>query len=241
MEQRRFGSAAILCGGRSSRMGFDKCSLIVGQRPLYEHIAIQLSSLFDEILLIVDKGKSIDSKGFRLVEDKVSGQGPVGGILTGLYESASEYVFFTACDMPFVDLNVIRLFQDRLNEGNYQGAAGLNNGFVEPLYSFYGKSFISEIENATAIQGKGISIGKLAKKGQLYLSPEQEWRLSMQRKTIYPAAAQENSEETADNNRVDVYSNVNYQKDLYILQRIYGKEVTVHGKCKKIQADQTCG
>ena len=44
---KNFGSAVILCGGKSSRMGFDKCKIKVGNKLLIEIIAEQLEQIFE--------------------------------------------------------------------------------------------------------------------------------------------------------------------------------------------------
>ena len=47
-----FGSAVILCGGKSSRMGFDKCMIKVNNKFLIEIIAEQLEQVFDNIIFM---------------------------------------------------------------------------------------------------------------------------------------------------------------------------------------------
>ena len=47
-----FGTALILAGGQSSRMGFDKQTLQLEGQPLAIHIARQLKRIFPQILIV---------------------------------------------------------------------------------------------------------------------------------------------------------------------------------------------
>ena len=62
---RDFGSAVVLAGGKSSRMGFDKSTLVLQNKKLIESTIKKLDSLFDDIIISVD---SIEKKSeFNLV------------------------------------------------------------------------------------------------------------------------------------------------------------------------------
>ena len=47
---RDFGSAVVLAGGRSSRMGFDKSTMVLQNKKLIESTIKKLDSLFDDII-----------------------------------------------------------------------------------------------------------------------------------------------------------------------------------------------
>ena len=62
---RDFGSAVVLAGGKSSRMGFDKSTMVLQNKKLIESTIKKLDSLFDDIIISVD---SIEKKSeFNLV------------------------------------------------------------------------------------------------------------------------------------------------------------------------------
>jgi 2-C-methyl-D-erythritol 4-phosphate cytidylyltransferase len=46
-----FGTAVILCGGKSTRMGFDKCMIKVKNKYLIEIIGEKLELIFENIFL----------------------------------------------------------------------------------------------------------------------------------------------------------------------------------------------
>ena len=51
---RDFGSAVVLAGGKSSRMGFDKSTMVLQNKKLIESTIKKLDSLFDDIIISVD-------------------------------------------------------------------------------------------------------------------------------------------------------------------------------------------
>lgn len=85
--------AVILAGGKSSRMGVDKSSLVLSGRTLLVHV--------EDLLL---------AAGFKpkvVVNDLQPGLGPVGGVITALQNTESPYVMFLGCDMPFLSLDLL--------------------------------------------------------------------------------------------------------------------------------------
>ena len=203
--QKSFGSAVILCGGKSLRMGFDKCRITIGGKPIYEVIAEKLEAVFDDVILVTSNQNKITGSKYRVVEDIVKECGPLGGIYTGLKYAASEYVFFTACDMPFIDITLIGDIIDVLKENVYSGAVAINRGYIEPLHSFYSKALESSIKSS--IDKGNYQISKLVQSSNIYLIEENYWNKDQ---------------------RSSIFSNLNYLKDLDILKEIYGDEVTIN-------------
>jgi molybdenum cofactor guanylyltransferase len=200
--RKMFGSAVILCGGKSTRLGFDKINIKVNNKLLYEIVAEELCGLFEEIIIVTSKGrsKSLGNKRYMVVEDIIEECGPMGGILTGLQYASSEFVFFIACDMPIINLEVINCFMGKLSEGTYAGIVGLNGGFIEPLYSFYSKVMIDSL-NRNILEGN-FQMNKVIRKENIYIAAEEEWKCYCE---------------------LDIYSNINYTKDLKILKRLTEK------------------
>lgn len=100
-------SAAILAGGKSSRMGQDKSLLPVNGAPLIRRIYEQLVNRFDEILISTNDPEKLAFLGARTVPDRVPGKGPLMGIASAVEAARHERVFVTACDIPVVDLDTV--------------------------------------------------------------------------------------------------------------------------------------
>ena len=56
-------SAIILCGGKSTRMGFDKQKIRINDQLIVLHIANQLALLVDEIIIVTNNPELLQSCG----------------------------------------------------------------------------------------------------------------------------------------------------------------------------------
>jgi len=115
-----FGTAVILAGGRSSRMRFDKQLLYKGEQSLIKRICSSLRARFDDIVIVSNTPGLYAAEGVRVVSDLFPGLGPLAGIHAGLTHAESQWVFVTACDMPFVDLPYIDYMMSRIKGTEYE-------------------------------------------------------------------------------------------------------------------------
>ncbi len=194
-----FGTAVILCGGKSSRMGFDKSKIEIKGKYLIELVAERLESIFDEVILIAEKKHKFKELKYIVLEDLKKECGPAGGIYTGLKYASSKNVFFMACDMPILNIQYIEYMMKIIKDNNYDCVIPRNNHWVEPLYAFYSKDLIKEFEEG--IYNKNLALYDIIKDSKLYYIPEHITR------------------EYSEN--LDMFVNLNYVKDLDILKKIY--------------------
>jgi molybdopterin-guanine dinucleotide biosynthesis protein A len=135
----------ILCGGKSSRMGKDKASLSFLGRPLIKIVIDSLKTLFSKIIVVTNDTINYQKYNLPIIKDILPQKGPLGGIYTGLLYSKSKYNFVVACDMPFINLNLIRyLFR-------HKDDCDLIIPYFkvyQPLYAIYSKNCISAIEES---------------------------------------------------------------------------------------------
>jgi len=101
------GSAVILSGGKSSRMGSAKALLRFDGEPLILHLARKLDALFSNLVVVAAPGQDLPPLPGTLVRDEVAYQGPVGGIYYGLRAAAGEVAFVTSCDVPFLQAELV--------------------------------------------------------------------------------------------------------------------------------------
>ncbi len=109
-------TAALIAGGRSSRMGSDKAFLDWHGRPLWE---VQLARLREvgatELLVCGRKEQRFSGEDFRQVHDPVEGLGPLSGLANALRAATHDTVLVLAVDMPFVTVELLReLIEQRL-------------------------------------------------------------------------------------------------------------------------------
>jgi molybdopterin-guanine dinucleotide biosynthesis protein A len=148
-------SAAILAGGKSSRMGQDKSLLPVSGKPLIHRIHEQLLDQFDDILISTNEPDRHAFLGARTVPDLVPGQGPLMGIALAVHAARHDRVFVTACDIPVIDLDTVRRML--VLAENFDCVIPLSSAGHEPLFAVYRKSAIPAMREALAAGERRIS------------------------------------------------------------------------------------
>ncbi len=161
MNSEKQHSCILLCGGQSRRMGQDKGSMIIHDKPMINHILSTLNSEINEVIIVLNNKQRIDKyKNFikkedydfkiSFVEDEIKNIGPISGILTGLKHITSNYALILPCDSPYVTNNLIRNIFNEI-DSNYQAIVPYHDNenklkTSEPLHSIYNKNIIPEIE-----------------------------------------------------------------------------------------------
>lgn len=144
-------AAIILAGGISRRMHSDKSMLPIGGIPMVEHIHRQLQPHFKQTLVSANDVDKYAFLGVRIVPDSIQGQGPLMGIASALEASEYDLNFVTACDMPEVNMALVRRML-REAEG-FDAVVPTTQGRIEPLFAVYRKSVIGPFRDTLA-QGK---------------------------------------------------------------------------------------
>lgn len=139
-------SCAVLAGGTSSRFGRDKALLQVDGQMLIQRVVDRLSKISNDVLIVGNNLGRFEGVRARLVEDRVQGAGALGGVYTAVEACRHPYVFCVACDMPFLDLNLIRYMV--LLAPGYDVVMPYVRGEPEPLHAVYGKACAPAIKAA---------------------------------------------------------------------------------------------
>lgn len=106
---------AILAGGRSSRMGRDKATLLLRDgRMMIEHVAATLAGACGNDLILVAGGTAIDSTiakvvNMRLIPDLRPQAGPLAGIEAVLASNSTRQYLICPCDVPEITADVLRM------------------------------------------------------------------------------------------------------------------------------------
>lgn len=132
------GTAIILTGGKSSRMGRPKALLIFDGEPLITHLVCRLKSLFTDTVVVAAPEQELPPLQATLVRDEVAYQGPVGGIYYGLRAAIGEVCFVTSCDVPFLNLSLITHLTSQI--ANYDVVVPYWQGRFQPLHALYRRS-----------------------------------------------------------------------------------------------------
>ena len=169
-----FKSAVILCGGKSSRMGFDKQLLTIDKIRLIDKVISKLRKEFEEIIIVTNKPQYYESFQVKLVQDRYQGMGPLSGIHAALGEAQSEFVYFIACDMPNINLEYIKYMKNRLFDSDIEACVTRVGQWIEPLNSFFSKKALEQIEED--LRSKKGSLYYLLKKINCLYIDEKEAR-----------------------------------------------------------------
>ena len=143
-ESDKVGSAVVLAGGKSSRMGRPKAMLPFGGEPLIVQVVRRLGLLFPDIVVVAAPGQELPELPVTLVRDEVAYQGPVGGIRYGLGACDSVAAFVTSCDVPFLSLPLVEHLASRLSQ--HDVVVPHWEGRFQPLHAVYRRSVLPLLE-----------------------------------------------------------------------------------------------
>jgi molybdopterin-guanine dinucleotide biosynthesis protein A len=102
-------SAALLAGGKSSRMGSDKAAVEIGGEPLWRHQLGTLRAVGPREILISGKVDGpYAGAGVEIVRDTIPDCGPLSGIEAVLARAAHPLVLVLAIDLPAMTAEFLR-------------------------------------------------------------------------------------------------------------------------------------
>ncbi len=134
----------ILAGGKNLRMGKNKAFLEVNGERIIDRTKKLFLELFDEVLLVTNSLPDCLGLNLRMVADLHPGKGALGGIYTGLFHASHSHAFVAACDMPFLNKDLIRHLID-LSPGYDIVIPKTQDGW-QPLHAIYSKSCLAPIK-----------------------------------------------------------------------------------------------
>lgn len=138
-------------GGKNSRMeGRIKGLLQIDDVTFLERIISVLKG-FDTIYLSVNKSfsseeiKKYEEMGLNVIIDLYDDIGPMGGIYSSLKNCKEDYLFVTACDMPFINKDLIKELLLNIKQ-NTDAVLFSINKLLYPLGAIYSKKMIPHME-----------------------------------------------------------------------------------------------
>lgn len=166
-------TGVLLAGGKSRRMGQDKRFLDLQGRSLLDRSLSTMKEIFQEVLIVV--AQPLDAKavpGAQVVTDKIPNSGSLGGLLTGLFYARYSRTFVAACDMPFLNKDVIH-FMAQCEPSSDIVVGNLLQG-PQPMHGFYSKRCLPFLEERAKAQD--LKIQKLFEVSSLsvHLIPEED-------------------------------------------------------------------
>lgn len=145
----------IVAGGRSSRMGQDKALLEIDGATMLERTYTTLQQAAQRVVVVTRDNQGYGLSGMETVSDVFPGMGPLSGIHAGLSASTTEWGMVVACDMPFVqpevlhDLLAVTKKWTELQgtrEPALQAVIPSMDGRIHPLLAVYHRSVLPSAE-----------------------------------------------------------------------------------------------
>lgn len=173
--------ALILMGGKNSRMeGNIKGLLKINEITFLEQIISVLED-FPTIYLSVNKRfsteeiKKYEEMGLSVIVDIYDDIGPIGGMYSAIKNCKEDYLFITACDMPFINKDLINVLQSNMKQ-NIDIALFSKNKLLYPLGAIYSKNVIPFMEKL--ISNKEYKLSKLIRNSKFVELPLEDTNLS---------------------------------------------------------------
>ena len=174
MGKLRYCSGVILAGGLNTRFsGKSKALLKVGDKPILDWIYAVYRQLFDQIILVTNTPHLYMDWDLTIVTDIYAHRSSLTGIHTGLFYSAHPQAFFTACDTPFINPELIRALVERVDAHSDTIFPSTRDG-LEPLFAVYAAKSLPRIE--ARLQKKHFKIQRVFRKDRIKTIPEKTLR-----------------------------------------------------------------
>ncbi|WP_227356368.1 molybdenum cofactor guanylyltransferase [Haladaptatus salinisoli] len=138
-------TGVIIAGGRSTRFGDrDKAVAELAGTPMVRRVADRLAGSVDALVVNCrpEQASAIRAalEGYprevTVAEDPEPDLGPMAGIGTGLRAVESAYAFVVACDMPFVDSDVVEYLFERA-AGHDAAVPRLDDEWFQTTHAVY--------------------------------------------------------------------------------------------------------
>jgi molybdopterin-guanine dinucleotide biosynthesis protein A len=115
----KFGGA-VLCGGRSSRMGRPKAWLPFGAELMLPRVVRLLGEAVDPVVVVAAPGQDVPPlpDNIAVVRDDREGRGPLQGLAAGLnaLRGQVDAIYLSSCDAPFLRPAFVRRLIDLLGD-----------------------------------------------------------------------------------------------------------------------------
>lgn len=138
----------ILAGGLSRRLGRDKAVEPINEQPLIGRVMDALYRIADELVVVVNtpqRGRELPLPDSAVVAvDIHPNAGSLGGIFTGLSAASNQWGIVAACDMPFLNLDLLSYLLSFRE--SHDAVVPVLDHRPEPTHAAYSKVCLSAIE-----------------------------------------------------------------------------------------------
>jgi molybdopterin-guanine dinucleotide biosynthesis protein A len=156
-------AGVILAGGRSTRFGeADKAVADLAGTPMIRRVADRLVTVIDEVVV---NGRSDQREAIKAALEGLAApttyaadpdpdQGPLFGIRTGLAAADAETAAVVACDMPFVEPELVEFLFDRVADHD-AAVPRVGDGWYQTTQAIYRTQPMISACDAARDRGEG--------------------------------------------------------------------------------------
>jgi len=158
---------AVLAGGDSSRMGFDKAQAVVGSTTMLETVLATAATIGDPVVV----GRSFGPGGVRAIPDRRTGsRGPLTGLETALMLHPDREIVLVAVDHPFLQTATVEHLLSQAGDA----VVPVHDGWQQVTCAVYRPAFLAAA--STALDGGHRSIITALDRVDATLITEDVWR-----------------------------------------------------------------
>jgi molybdopterin-guanine dinucleotide biosynthesis protein A len=141
--------AVMLAGGASRRMGRDKAFVELGGQPMAATVLRACRGAgAGRVLSVGGDRKALIRMGFEAIADEWPGEGPLGGLVTGLRAARADLVVVTTCDLPHLTADTVTALVGALAAAGGAVAVPVLRGERQYLTAAYRSSALAVLESA---------------------------------------------------------------------------------------------
>ena len=131
-----------------------KAFIKVEGMPIIKRSLKKYRQLFSDSVIVTNHPELYSQFGIKMLGDVYDIYGPMTGIFTSLINSSEPWIFVSACDMPFLNRDLIE-YMATLRNG-YEAVVPLYKDSPEPLHAFYSTRLASPMEKALLTDSRSL-------------------------------------------------------------------------------------
>ena len=146
--------AYVMAGGASARFGEDKAVAEIAGKPMLARTCELVFDVVTRDVSVVGSASKYGKYGFKCVEDRWPGEGPLGGILTAVLETSKrakspEWNLILSCDMPFLTEEILVYLADRAKQSGAKVVVPRSPSGLEPLCACWRTDAVEALRKAS--------------------------------------------------------------------------------------------
>lgn len=142
----------ILCGGKSSRMGYPKAMLPFGPELMLQRVVRLLSEVVGPIVVVAARDQELPPlpPTIQVAYDERPERGPLEGLMAGLSAlgEQADAAYVTSCDVPLLQPAFVREMIARLDQHDI--AVPVDDKYQHPLAAVYRTGVVPHIRELLA-------------------------------------------------------------------------------------------